>query len=112
MTHCGEGRGVGMRPANQRAPLYAGVAEPGCNLLMRQQSSNASTALHACGVWQNPAAWLVQKRVQKHVAMAAGNTCEPWMARFAIVMLDQLLNTGGISSIHRALLGHSRVPHV
>lgn len=46
MTHCGEGRGVGMRPANQKAPLYA------------------------------------------------GNTCEPWMARFAIVMLDQLLHTG------------------
>jgi len=24
----------------------------------------------------------------------AGNTCEPWMARFTIVMLDQLLDTG------------------
>lgn len=28
------------------------------------------------------------------IPCTAGNTCEPWMARFAIVMLDQLLDTG------------------
>lgn len=26
-----------------------------------------------------------------------GNTCEPWMARFAIIMLDQLLHTSKFS---------------
>ena len=32
MTHCGEGRGIGMRPPNQQAPLYAGVSERGFQL--------------------------------------------------------------------------------
>jgi hypothetical protein len=100
MTHCSEGRGVGMRPPNQQAPLYAGVAEMIRSPLVRQQSPVA--VQRSCA----PAAYSNSKCNGQHhvppvemvfnIMLAAGNTCEPWMARFAIVMLDQLLTTGGV----------------
>jgi hypothetical protein len=109
MTHCGEGRGVGMRPPNQKAPLYAGEADrTACMLLMRQHDLAQEEQCHI--IVQLPAAWWRdgQRDVRLHrnmCAMTAGNTCEPWMARFAIVMLDQLLHTGGASAIQSAQLG-------
>jgi hypothetical protein len=55
MTHCGEGRGVGMRPPNQKAPLYAGEAgRTACVLLMRQQHLAPEEHWHALA--QLPAA--------------------------------------------------------
>ena len=56
MTHCGEGRGIGLRPPNQMAPLYAGVPAGPClrssQSAEQQLAEDAFRPVAAEGRWQ------------------------------------------------------------